>query len=355
MISPSSNARGIRPQPTALRRWIWVMVFAVLSPILLEGSIRLALPDYDPTQHLAFSWHNEGLTLGEPNTSQRQIKNTGDFNVDVNFNRHGLRDRDDIADARDGDILMVGDSFAFGWGVREQERLSERLEDYLSATIGVRVFNVAIPGDIFTYENLITYAQKRTDAKLRIVVLLNMETDILPYISDPSSSLEPVGSKKMAELQAFKEFMTRHSAMYFLFTQMVHGLPWLRDAATRIGLIRPNINVQNSRVPGQDSAQATIREATLLAQKHAATIVLIPSRYIWAGAVQAALKKMHQVIFDGLSSAHVDVLDLKPVFEAGGAPLSYHFENDGHWRPRGHDAAAKTLFEHITKSHKNAF
>jgi len=37
------------------------------------------------------------------------------------------------------------------------------------------------------------------------------------------------------------------------------------------------------------------------------------------------------------------MLDLRPLMEAGGTPLVYHFNNDGHWNARGHALAADAI------------
>jgi hypothetical protein len=57
------------------------------------------------------------VALGPAGAERRLYKNSGDYDVRVRFNRHGLRDQRDIADARPDDVVFVGDSFTFGWGV----------------------------------------------------------------------------------------------------------------------------------------------------------------------------------------------------------------------------------------------
>lgn len=90
------------------------ITFLIALVVIQELSIRLALPDFNPSKHLEFSWHVDDLTLGRPGAKQRQIKNTGDFNVEVQFNRYGLRDKQDVSLAGPKDFIFVGDSFIFG-------------------------------------------------------------------------------------------------------------------------------------------------------------------------------------------------------------------------------------------------
>lgn len=319
---------------------------------ILEFSIRLAMPEYNPTKHLAFSWHHENLILGQPNTVQRQIKNTGDFNVEVRFNRYGLRDSNDIQSADHKDFILVGDSFSFGWGVEETERLGEQLAE----KIGRHVYNAAVPGDLDTYERLIDYAFKLADKPLRVIIGLNMETDILPYRAEVSA---PVTDLKKSEPSAFnlmavKAILTRHFSVYFLMTQQVHQHPILREHAVSLGLIRPNLNASLTDVPDETAIAATVRRMSQIAALFKATVIIIPSRYTWFGPRQQALSTIHEEISRDLAARNIDILDLKPVFEADGAPLEYHFENDGHWRPAGHAKAAEVLARHLKVRFGNA-
>lgn len=328
------------------------ILFIIGFIAILEFSIRLAMPEYNPAKHLAFSWHHQNLILGQPNTVQRQIKNTGDFNVEVRFNRYGLRDSSDIKTADFKDFILVGDSFSFGWGVEETERLGEKLAE----KIGRHVYNAAVPGDLVTYERLIEYALELTGKPLRVIIGLNMETDILPYHAKDAA---PVSDPQTADPSAFnlmsvKAFLTRHSAVYFLMTQQVHQHPVLREYAVSLGLIRPNLNASLTDVPDETAVAATIRRLSKIAARFRATVVVIPSRYTWFGPRQKVLSAIHDEISRGLAERNIDILDLKPVFEANGAPLAYHFENDGHWRPAGHAKAAEVLARHLKVRFGNA-
>jgi hypothetical protein len=335
----------------ALRRFVTGVVFLISLVLVLEFSIRLALPEFNPTKQLEFSWHVDGLTLGKPGNKQRQIKNTGDFNVEVLFNRYGLRERQDVALAGPKDFIFVGDSFVFGWGVEAPERLS----DQLAGRIGRKVFNAAVPGDLNTYERLIDYAFSKTKAPTRVLLGLSMETDILPYSS--SETPPPVKGETPAaslRLQSIKGFLTRHAALYFLVTQQIHQLPLLRDIAVKLGLILPNLNENLNDVPTPDVVAATARKTIEIAKRFDATVVLIPSRYTWFGPRHQALSEIHEQLADLIRKSGVDIVDLKPAFEAGGAPLDYHFKNDGHWRPIGHAKAADVLAQHLKMRFGNA-
>jgi hypothetical protein len=74
-------------------------------------------------------------------------------------------------------------------------------------------------------------------------------------------------------------------------------------------------------------------------------VLIIPSRALWTGSEdgRATARRVHAAFLDALSREGIHVIDLRPAFEAEGAPLSYHFANDGHWSPKGHARAADVL------------
>ena len=333
------------------RRASVVALFFLSIIVLQEFSIRLALPEFNPSKHLVFSWHVDDLNLGTPYTVQRQNKNTGDFNVEVRFNRYGLRDSEDVSKAGPKDFLFVGDSFIFGWGVEENDRLGEKL----GMLIGQQTYNAAVPGDLNTYADLVTYVGQITSSQPRTIISLSMETDILLYQAKPKRpAVITPDAKPSIRLKAIKEFLTQHSALYFLATSQVHKTAWLRDIAISFGLIQPNLQDRAARVPTPEAIASTVQRAKDLATEFDATIVIIPSRYTWFGPHRQELSAIHKTLTNALRAHGVDVLDLKPVFEEEGQPLAYHFKNDGHWQPIGHAKAAEALAYNLKMRFGNA-
>jgi len=68
------------------------------------------------------------------------------FEYDVRINALGFRDRERDVSKGAGmrRVLVLGDSVAWGWGVNDGERFSDRLEQQLGP--GVEVLNLAVPG-----------------------------------------------------------------------------------------------------------------------------------------------------------------------------------------------------------------
>lgn len=322
-----------------MKRLAQATVVAVLSTavalLLAEGIVRLVFPAFDPSGRFAFGYQVGPLTLAVPNRAARQAKNTGDYDVTVRINRRGLRDDKDIALAVPGDLVVVGDSFAWGWGVEEAERFS----DLLQAATGRRVYNLATPTDIQGYADLLEYAQFLGGRVGRVLLALCMENDLRVY--GPRERPDAAAS-------SLRDWLENRSAAYLFATTAVHRTPWLNDLAVRLGLLIPNFDgmARNSNAPeivasSADRLQAIARYDTL--------VVLIPSRALWVGDNRETEDRVHRALVAALAQRGVATLDLRAAWEANGAPLAYHFTNDGHWNPRGHHLAAQVIAERLKK------
>lgn len=315
-----------------------LLLSALLGLALVEGLTRLLLPAFDPSGQFVFNHRVGDLVLGPPNTEARQSKNTGDFDVLVRINRHGLRDDNDVAQATDADIVVVGDSVAWGWGVEAPERFSNLLQ----GKTGRRTFNVSAPTDIDGYAALLAYARSLGANIGQVVLAISMETDLRNY----ETALPASGSRGGFDL---KTWLARHSATYVLLTTIVHRIPWLRDAAVWADLVVPNLEGIARHEDDPTLVAAAVERLQALARQHRLLVVLIPSRALWVGDNRAVEDRLHRGVAAALQSRDVDVLDLRPFFEAGGSPLGYHFANDGHWSPRGHQLAAEAIGRHLAR------
>jgi lysophospholipase L1-like esterase len=317
----------------ATRTAILTLVGVAVALAAFELAARLFFPAFDPSGQFRFVHEAVGgLMLGEPDTIARQRKNTGDYDVTVRINARGLRDDKDVAQARTGDIAVVGDSFAWGWGMQAEERFSDRLQ----SLTGKRVYNVATPTDLAGYGRLIDYARTLGGRFGTVVLAICMENDVYEY--GPS----PDGGAGMPR-ESLRDWLERNSAGYLFFTTVVHQTAWLKAPAVWLGLITPNLEgiARNSYSDAAiDSSAAKVAE---LAKKDRLIAVIIPSRALWVGDNRVVEDRVHKGFIAALGRAGVDVVDLRPLFEAGGSPLAYHFANDGHWNAKGHRLAAEAI------------
>lgn len=334
--------------PPVLSRFALIVAASAFALFVSEYSVRLAVPKYDPAGHIAFFVDPAtGIQLGKPNSKTRQIKNSGDYDVEVVFNRHGLRDRRDIANGRAEDLYVVGDSFAFGWGVKQDERFSSVLEKL----IGRQVYNIATTENLDGYERLLAYSVGQ-GAKIRDVIMaINMIDDVQDYDAAPQRTDKSVAKPDpepflAISLQRVKQFLITHSALYFLTTSAIGSIDVLRRVLVRLGFVK-TLNVVAGGRPGDLAVRSTADHILALSKKYNLTILLIPSRGLWVGDNRQAAAAAHTKFGDELRRLDLTVIDMRPVMEATGNPMGFHFLNDGHWRPRGHALAAAVLAEKV--------
>lgn len=330
-----------------LMRILFYTVFAALAVVsavlLLELSIRLILPVYDPSGMIEFRRDPGGLPLGPKNFSGRQWKNTGDYDVSISINRYGFRDKKDLRDAGKKDIFVVGDSFSFGWGVEEDKRYSNLLEHIL----GARVYNIAVSAaDINDYTRLIEYARSNGAEVKNVIIGICMENDLRDYDEIPSmprriggNSLKP----RIPDHAAVKNFLARHSALYHAALGVIHQNEALKKAAMRAGLILDVYYGVGRKEYSEKMMASSVRNLAGLAQNFNIIILIIPSRGLWIGGNEMAESRAHERFIRLLKENNLKTVDLRPLFEENGRPFDYCFKNDGHWNELGHRAAAEML------------
>lgn len=326
-----------------MKRFIQAAVVVVLATAfgiaLVEGATRLLFPAFDPSGRFTFDYEIADLVLARPGTVARQVKNAGDYDVAVRINHHGLRDTRDISTVRPGDLVVVGDSFAWGWGVEENERFSNLLE----AMTGRRTFNLSAPTDLDGYAALLAYGRSLGARSSRIVVAVCMENDLRSYDGSPATG----PASPATRLANWKLWLESRSAAYLLATTAIQRTLWLRDLAVRAGLIVPNLAGVALNEDASVIVESSADRLQSIAARHPTLVVLIPSRALWVGANQAAEDRVHRALVEALLGRGVETLDLRPALEAGGAPLAFHFANDGHWNPRGHRLAAEAIVRRL--------
>jgi hypothetical protein len=303
---------------------------------LMEGLTRLFFPAFDTSGQVEFDYFVGGLALGRPESATRQMKNTGDFDVAVRINRYGLRDDADIAQAKEDDVVVVGDSFVWGWGVAAEQRFS----NLLRAKLPVRIFNLATPTDLDGYDMLLDYARSLGAHQKRIVLAVTMENDLRLYGTEPYAPEQTVMASAMT---ATRYWLAQHSAAYGLVTTAIHQTPWLQAIAVSMGLIVPNFDGMSQNSYSPEVIEASAAKIAEIAGRYQTLVMLIPSRALWIGANRAVEDKVHRALVAALVRRGLEILDLRPLFEAGGAPLAYHFANDPHWNAEGHRLAAEAI------------
>lgn len=342
-MSVETSPQMPRSETRSKGRGAWVVLLLIAGVVaglaLCEGLTRLFLPAFDPSGQFEYDHPVGSLMLGRPGTVARQAKNTGDYDVPVRINMHGLRDDNDVSTATPDDVLVVGDSFTWGWGVETRDRFSDRLQ----ILTGRRTFNLSTPTDIEGYAELLAYARSLGARADRVVIAVCMENDLRHYAARSDGEASP------PDTVPFRHWLSTHSAFYLFALTVVHQTPWLRTLAVWAGLITPNLEGISRNDDDPAIVAASADRLLDIARRYRALVVLIPSRALWVGPSRAVEDRVHQAFVAALRQRGIDVLDLRPLLEAKGTPLAYHFANDGHWNPEGHALAAQAISQHLAR------
>jgi len=328
-----------------------IVLVTILSVFTLEWLVRIVFPVYDPSGMIEFYRSPEGIPLGIKKSTLRQWKNTGDYNVAVRINEYGFREGKDLKSSTEGDIFVVGDSFAFGWGVEEKNRFSNLLEKKL----GTSIYNIGVASaDIGNYQKVIKYAQDNGATVKDVIVGVCMENDLgnyRPAVAKPRTGKRQPGPnnglrRKFTEI---KKWLAKHSAIYHAFLSVVHQNEFLKEIAMKRSLIIDNYDAVQNRKFSEEAIEGSSEKLLEIAKPFHSTILIIPSRGLWVGKNKDTEKHIHDEFVASLKRRGLNVVDLRPAFEGGGNPLQYHFKNDGHWNEKGHKKAAQAIYEAIKK------
>jgi hypothetical protein len=407
---PPSESGIILP---ALRRLVPNLLLACATvlalALALEGALRVFWP-----QDLPFF---SGIFVEDPAVGLRHVPHMRapmasetDGTVEVRINSRGYRGREYAWGAPAGfRILGLGDSFAFGFGVKEEDTYLARLERAL-ADRHVEVINAGLAGMGPDNEARLLAADGPGLRPDLVLVGFYVGNDVIDAATGvartrlrnggpmvPDAVLErwyrplrsgrilpqPLARPAPAGLDLpipFKDSLRRHSHLYRLVTGRVgrlqlawRGQPAGAAAKTPVEEFNPFCQEAfclKSYPPEFDDAWGKAKDALgqikAWCDEQGARLVLvaIPTeaqvypeqwddvrrRFALRGE-DFDLDKPQRILSEYASAAGIPLIDLQPVLRAArasGGPL--YFRRDIHWTPRGHAVAADEILRQLGTS-----
>lgn len=266
-----------------------------------------------------------------------------EFVTTVCTNSMGLRD--DEASLEDPDVLLLGDSFAFGWGVDQGESVA----DVLERRTRLRVLDMGVPGygTLQQYLLLRRYAASR-DVSGKLALFLLNSTDVyenavhplgqIPYV-DWAAAEPHVNRPGDTAFEAWVEEVNRHRSRG-VFARSIFAdlsLEAVRALGRRLKLYTPP---RPAYVPTEaDHWQAfgeTVRAIRTLSERTglAVAFVYVP----WPREIDGHEPSLVHRIQSVLAYAEIPMIDLRGRL-GGGA----YFRLDDHWTAEGHARAAAEI------------
>lgn len=324
-----------------------------------------------------------GFSL-EPGSTQLLVTG-GAYTSRATINSAGMRDVEHALNPAPGvkRILVLGDSFMFGQGVRMDETLPRRLAAMLP---GVEVINTGTPGyDLGQYYLLYEDRAYRYQPDLVLVGFfindlarareldVTYDADGLPvsYQRSPEMIAKDIAGAPRGITGAVSSWFREHSLLYVLVRRHLDGLMAGRRRPPRSAEDRaadtPYLSV--FRRPGSDAGETADwdRADRILdalersVQDHGArfAVILIPAPFQtsdaafeawleWAGASKEGLSRREPQdrVMSWCARSDTPCLDLLPVFEKGDRDELY-FPYDMHWTAKGHERAARAVADFL--------
>jgi lysophospholipase L1-like esterase len=274
-------------------------------------------------------------------------------------------------------ILVLGDSFTWGWGVSQGQVFTDLLQAALPDNVAV--YNRGVPGFGTAQEYLVLQrelAAREYDAVVLMFYINDLSDNISskqglrPYFELVDGHLRPRNQPALPIINPVRQFLSEHSRAYG-FVQF--ELEWLKRRFSGEANDKPEYRtspaVDFHAVPGYAVTARLLGEMQRLARQHGARffLVYIPQRSEFElDAPFPYVRSIHAMVNDIAHSEGIPLLDLSPPFHQhakAGERLIYAI--DAHWTPAGHRVAAAALLESpifqplrdgpIAKKYENSF
>jgi hypothetical protein len=354
----ASRAFQMTQKQSRLRRFtsaaIAMLIGTAVALLAVEMIVRIMYDEAVQPRFVIDSGH--GVRMNQPNLETRHYVPT-DYDIRITTNSAGMRGQREYAIERTPGtrrILILGDSFTFGYGVEDDEVVSAVLEDRLNAAgDGYRyeVPNLSVSG-FGQAEELVTYREMGRPYDPDIVAIFYFEND--------------PGNNAVANLFEINDdgTVTRTQTDYLPAVSLrtkLYAIPpirWLFENSEAWNLVRNKLSwivqkellkkeglktfdaTKNTRA--KDLTRALLRQFALDIQSDDAVpmLVLIPGRRITSNVPfdNEELEAMGYVVVDGR-----DFLNVRDYFKV-----------DAHWRPSGHAKAVEHMLEPVRQIYSGA-
>lgn len=287
-----------------------------------------------------------GIRVHCPNISIYHT--TPDYRVNIRTNSMGIRaDREFAFDKSEGvfRVILLGDSFTFGYGVEIDHTYGAVLDRILAEEgIKAEVINLGVSG-AGTAEELIMLNNVGLKFDPDMVIVGYCWNDVT---NDIWSKLYTVGDQGQlirdqdSYLPAMnvRDFLYSFGIYRFL-AERSHLVCFLRDKVSVAVQKSVKKKIQESAAPSHESRQGQLTAALLDEIKRTSEnndasfcVLDIPSRRNVSGLPRAFLTLVKED----------DIIDLRPVFEREKVTKKlYWTKSANHWTPAGHAIAAELL------------
>lgn len=306
---------------------------------------------YAMTRHVVQHTHSEPIThpvLGYiPKANLIKPFRNREFDTTIRINSQNMRDQEYALEKPEGvkRIVVVGDSFIFGWGVEENQRVTEILENHYFTN--VEVLNLGVSG----------YCSDEELEWLKFRGLAFKPDRVLFFTSDLPLSchnqykfvnhrLYWADSPELTWWVQMRSWLLRNIYLISFFDYSVADiLQKMQSFFIKHEIVPNHFNATEKSPPWEETI---LEELSALTQSHGfkTVIVFFPTRQelMQPGSQSQNIPAFAKACQDkGLA-----FLDLTPILKdywfRGKLP---YFKYDDHWNRYGHEAAAEAILRFL--------
>jgi hypothetical protein len=368
------DPRGVRSK-TLQKKAFSILVAALIAICLLEGILQSAC------RVTKGVWYPElrkrefpPLYEYDPNLRWRLRSNmnirfrTGEFDTHVITDGRGIRmeDKENVATVSqpEPDILVIGDSFAFGWGVEAREAFAERL----GCSGKLRALSLGVPGYGLEQEAIVLKAVlRREKPKLVIAQTWPIDWDILNsdrmVVAEHYLLTGETVRRTSPSVIHLRIELMENSTLYGIltrFSSLSHHVFHRNELLGGFGLDVFKDGDQSEMIAGARSRAFSAisgMKAAADAEGVPFAVVVVPSAFqvyperqksmerAWGISGRLDAERPDRELESFAESRGIHLLDLLPAFRerASAGRQSLYFRADPHWTAEGHELAAEAI------------
>ena len=356
-----------------------VIVSILVGLLLIESYFAVfnpQLPVQTANKENEFKFFEYDSLLGWKNKPNAEgIFVMPDSTTLVKINSKGLRDKEYDYNKPEGikRIIVLGDSFTWGYGVEAKDRFTEILNNKLPDNY--EVINMGVSG-YGTDQELLTLEREGLKYNPDLVVVgfhpgtdLDDNTNAIRYsypkplfVLSENNTLSltniPVPNKddwtrrleedKGSWFAALKTFLSEHFHTYVFFSRVIDSNPTLSKLFQSIGLMEKQPFYKQY---SWDLTESLLGEINTVSKNNGARTIIFIIRYQYTDIrLNDAMDKIATNLFDFGKRNDIAVVDYLPTFiKYAGTGEQLYFKHDGHLTASGNKLAAEFIYDNLVE------
>lgn len=336
-----------------IKNFLVLLVTVILLFVLLELGFRIFKPQI-------FEIHPRGMYISDPHTGYSLNPGfTGyierdEFRQPLRVNKHGMRGRV-FSDKSDNKyrILILGDSYAFGFGVTENETFASILEECSPASHGkTEVINGAVPG-YGTIDELNFLKTHGKDINPDLVILQFLPVNDFMENRSPAVKWAEINQGMLTMKEGSYEEDTTTAFMSRTLGWLKQNLHSAKFVSERMGYLAMKFGLMKnmSAFWGEDFSREdemitgkAIAEIAEYSKSIGADFLLLYT--VGQGHVLAETQDeltSERFITQFARNNNIRLINTLREMRKSGDKNNYYYPVDGHWTAAGHRAVAEFI------------